>query len=118
MNDQSPGGNAAFRDSSFLQGQNATYVEQLYGQWAQNPASVDAAWDAFFAQIEAQSAAIRGPQGFVLDLGRHFFLEQPLLLAADHAHQQENQHNQSGQGDPGQIVPDETQQTGLERRGG
>ena len=28
----------------------------------------DAGWDAFFAQIEAQSAAIRGPQGFVLDL--------------------------------------------------
>ncbi|MFI0396814.1 2-oxoglutarate dehydrogenase E1 component [Paracoccus jiaweipingae] len=46
MNDQSP--NAAFHDSSFLQGHNAEYVEQLYGQWAQDPAAVDEAWDAFF----------------------------------------------------------------------
>ena len=59
MNDQSPGGNAAFRDSSFLQGQNATYVEQLYGQWAQNPASVDAAWDAFFASLGDDPSAVQ-----------------------------------------------------------
>ena len=39
MNDQSP--NSAFRDSSFLQGTNAAYVEQLYGQWAKDPAAVD-----------------------------------------------------------------------------
>ena len=43
MNDQSP--NSAFRDSSFLQGANAAYVEQLYGQWAKDPAAVDQAWD-------------------------------------------------------------------------
>ncbi|MDS9467191.1 2-oxoglutarate dehydrogenase E1 component [Paracoccus sp. MBLB3053] len=49
MNDQSP--NATFHDSSFLQGQNAVYVEQLYGQWAKDPAAVDAAWDAFFRSL-------------------------------------------------------------------
>ncbi|WP_134678982.1 2-oxoglutarate dehydrogenase E1 component [Paracoccus ravus] len=49
MNDQSP--NATFHDSSFLQGQNAVYVEQLYGQWAQDPAAVDAAWDEFFRSL-------------------------------------------------------------------
>ena len=49
MNDQSP--NATFHDSSFLQGQNAVYVEQLYGQWAKNPAAVDAAWDEFFRSL-------------------------------------------------------------------
>ena len=49
MNDQSP--NATFHDSSFLQGQNAVYVEQLYGQWAKDPSAVDAAWDAFFRSL-------------------------------------------------------------------
>ena len=58
MNDQSPGGNAAFHDSSFLQGHNATYVEQLYGQWARNPAAVDQAWDAFFRSLGDDQAAV------------------------------------------------------------
>ncbi|MDO5621514.1 MAG: 2-oxoglutarate dehydrogenase E1 component [Paracoccus sp. (in: a-proteobacteria)] len=49
MNDQSP--NTAFHDSSFLQGHNAEYVEQLYGQWAKDPSAVDAAWDAFFSGL-------------------------------------------------------------------
>ena len=49
MNDQSP--NDAFRDSSFLQGANAAYVEQLYGQWANDPAAVDQAWDEFFRSL-------------------------------------------------------------------
>ena len=43
--------NAAFHDSSFLQGANAAYVDQLYGQWARDPAAVDAAWDAFFRAL-------------------------------------------------------------------
>ncbi|MRX50748.1 2-oxoglutarate dehydrogenase E1 component [Paracoccus sp. S-4012] len=49
MNDQSP--NAAFHDSSFLQGVNAAWVEQLYGQWSKDPAAVDAAWDAYFRSL-------------------------------------------------------------------
>ena len=40
--------NTDFHDSPFLQGANAAYVEQLYGQWARNPEAVDQAWDAFF----------------------------------------------------------------------
>ncbi|AUH63153.1 2-oxoglutarate dehydrogenase E1 component [Paracoccus zhejiangensis] len=40
--------NADFHDSSFLQGHNAAYIEQLYGQWARNPQAVDAAWGEFF----------------------------------------------------------------------
>lgn len=56
MNDQSP--NAAFHDSSFLQGHNAGYVEQLYGQWAQNPAAVDAAWDAFFRSLGDEETTV------------------------------------------------------------
>ncbi|HMQ41078.1 MAG TPA: 2-oxoglutarate dehydrogenase E1 component [Paracoccus sp. (in: a-proteobacteria)] len=49
MNDQPK--NADFHDSSFLQGHNATYVEQLYGQWARDPQAVDAAWDRYFAAL-------------------------------------------------------------------
>ncbi|MBV0890667.1 2-oxoglutarate dehydrogenase E1 component [Paracoccus sp. Z118] len=62
MNDQSP--NDAFRDSSFLQGANAAYVEQLYGQWANDPAAVDQAWDEFFRSLgDEQGAAVRQAQG-------------------------------------------------------
>ncbi|SNR25185.1 2-oxoglutarate dehydrogenase E1 component [Paracoccus sediminis] len=43
--------NADFHDSSFLQGHNAAYIEQLYGQWAQNPQAFDAGWDAFFRSL-------------------------------------------------------------------
>ncbi|MBU2983554.1 2-oxoglutarate dehydrogenase E1 component [Lentibacter algarum] len=37
--------------SSFMQGHNAAYLEQLYGQYAADPASVDDAWRAFFADL-------------------------------------------------------------------
>ena len=56
MNDQSP--NSAFHDSSFLQGHNAGYVEQLYGQWAQDPNAVDAAWDAFFRSLGDEETTV------------------------------------------------------------
>ncbi|WBU52293.1 2-oxoglutarate dehydrogenase E1 component [Paracoccus sp. SCSIO 75233] len=49
MNDQPK--NTDFHDSSFLQGHNAEYVEQLYGQWARDPKAVDAAWDRYFAAL-------------------------------------------------------------------
>ncbi|MDO5369184.1 2-oxoglutarate dehydrogenase E1 component [Paracoccus sp. (in: a-proteobacteria)] len=62
MNDQSP--NSAFRDSSFLQGANAAYVEQLYGQWAKDPAAVDQAWDEYFRSLgDSEATATRGAQG-------------------------------------------------------
>jgi len=49
MTDQSP--NIAFHASSFLQGANADYVEQLYARFAADPGSVDAAWAAFFHSL-------------------------------------------------------------------
>ncbi len=49
MTDQSP--TDAFRASSFLQGANADYVEQLQARYAADPASVDASWAAFFAGL-------------------------------------------------------------------
>jgi len=62
MTDQSP--NAAFRDSSFLQGTNAVYIENLYGQWSQDPGAVDQAWDAYFRSLgDAEGDAARGAGG-------------------------------------------------------
>ncbi|MBU3029943.1 2-oxoglutarate dehydrogenase E1 component [Paracoccus marinaquae] len=56
--------NADFHDSSFLQGHNAAYVEQLYGQWAKNPAAVDQAWDGFFRGLgDAEADAVREAKG-------------------------------------------------------
>jgi len=49
MTDQSP--NDMFHASSFMQGHNAEYLEQLYARWANDPTAVDAAWAEFFGQM-------------------------------------------------------------------
>ena len=63
MTEQSP--NAAFHSSSFLQGANADYIDQLAARHAADPNSVDAQWAAFFAATGDSAAdarhAARGP---------------------------------------------------------
>ncbi len=49
MTDQSP--NDIFKASSFLQGHNAEYIEQLYARYANDPNAVDAGWQEFFRQL-------------------------------------------------------------------
>ena len=49
MTEQSP--NDQFHASSFMQGHNAEYLEQLYARYANDPAAVDESWAAFFAQM-------------------------------------------------------------------
>ncbi len=49
MTDQSS--NDVFHASSFLQGHNADYVEQLHARYADNPSSVDESWREFFRQL-------------------------------------------------------------------
>ncbi|WP_083096114.1 2-oxoglutarate dehydrogenase E1 component [Pseudophaeobacter leonis] len=49
MTDNSP--NDLFHASSFMQGHNAEYLEQLYAQYANDPNAVDAAWGEFFRQM-------------------------------------------------------------------
>ncbi|NRB33475.1 MAG: 2-oxoglutarate dehydrogenase E1 component [Rhodobacteraceae bacterium] len=49
MTEQS--GNAQFHASSFMQGHNAEYLEQLYAQYAADPTAVDAAWSEFFSAL-------------------------------------------------------------------
>ncbi|WP_135506626.1 2-oxoglutarate dehydrogenase E1 component [Roseovarius aestuariivivens] len=49
MTDQSP--NDLFHASSFMQGHNAEYLEQLYARYANDPNAVDEAWQAFFREL-------------------------------------------------------------------
>ncbi|MEL6517792.1 MAG: 2-oxoglutarate dehydrogenase E1 component [Pseudomonadota bacterium] len=49
MTDQSP--NDIFHASSFMQGHNAEYLEQLYARYAEDPNAVDEAWQSFFRQL-------------------------------------------------------------------
>ncbi|MEX1234025.1 MAG: 2-oxoglutarate dehydrogenase E1 component [Roseovarius sp.] len=49
MTDQSP--NDQFHASSFMQGHNAEYLEQLYARYAKDPNAVDEAWQKFFAEM-------------------------------------------------------------------
>src|SRR5246127_4205638 len=44
--------NAAFALSSFLQGTNAAYIDDIYARYEQNPASVDAEWQEFFKSLK------------------------------------------------------------------
>ncbi len=57
MTDQSP--NDAFHASSFLQGQNAEYVEALHARYAADPASVDASWAEFFRALAEPEGDVR-----------------------------------------------------------
>ena len=49
MTEHSP--NDQFHASSFMQGHNAEYLEQLYARYAADPNAVDAAWAEFFRAL-------------------------------------------------------------------
>ena len=51
--------NAAFALSSFLQGANATYIDDLYARFEKDPSSVDAEWQEFFKSLKDTSADVR-----------------------------------------------------------
>ena len=44
--------NEAFARTSFLDGANATYIEDLYERFQENPGSVTADWRAFFTDLK------------------------------------------------------------------
>jgi 2-oxoglutarate dehydrogenase E1 component len=56
MTDQSP--NDIFKASSFLQGHNAEYIDQLYARYAADPTAVDAAWGEFFAALDDDEGTV------------------------------------------------------------
>src|ERR1700710_1649819 len=73
MTEQSPAdrmnraSNEIFEATSFLNGTNAAYIEQMYAAWLADPASVDAGWQSYFSQTGAQGLPPpqlgRGPAG-------------------------------------------------------
>ncbi|WP_454642055.1 2-oxoglutarate dehydrogenase E1 component [Bradyrhizobium liaoningense] len=50
--------NAAFALSSFLQGTNATYIDEIYARYEKDPSSVDAEWQEFFKSLNDAPADI------------------------------------------------------------
>src|SRR6202048_6067 len=50
--------NAAFALSSFLQGTNATYIDEIYARYEKDPASVDPEWQEFFKSLKDPPADI------------------------------------------------------------
>ncbi|VDC24550.1 2-oxoglutarate dehydrogenase E1 component [Pseudogemmobacter humi] len=62
MTDQSP--NAQFQASSFMDGANAGYIDQLQARYAADPNSVDAAWAEFFRALgDSEQDAARAASG-------------------------------------------------------
>ncbi|MEM9129308.1 MAG: 2-oxoglutarate dehydrogenase E1 component [Pseudomonadota bacterium] len=57
MTDQSP--NDQFHASSFMQGHNAAYLEQLYARYANDPKAVDEAWQAFFRAMGDDEVSVK-----------------------------------------------------------
>ncbi len=51
--------NTVFHASSFLQGANADYIEQLHARYADNPGNVDESWRIFFASLNDAPADTR-----------------------------------------------------------
>jgi 2-oxoglutarate dehydrogenase E1 component len=51
--------NAAFALSSFLQGTNAPYIDDIYARYEQDPNSVDSEWQEFFKSLKDQPADVR-----------------------------------------------------------
>jgi 2-oxoglutarate dehydrogenase E1 component len=57
MTDQSP--NDQFHASSFMQGHNVAYLEQMYARYANDPNAVDQAWQAFFRQMGDDEISVK-----------------------------------------------------------
>src|SRR4030088_1753644 len=56
--------NAAFALSSFLQGTNAPYIDDIYARYEKDPASVDPEWQAFFRSLKDPPAdVLKSAQG-------------------------------------------------------
>ena len=56
--------NAQFHASSFMQGHNAEYLEQMHSRYAADPKSVDDQWSTFFKELgDAQGDALAEASG-------------------------------------------------------
>ena len=55
--------NEAFARTSFLQGANAAYIEEMRAQYERNPGSVSDEWRHFFASLQEEQGTARGDGG-------------------------------------------------------
>ena len=55
--------NEAFARTSFLQGANAAYIEEMQAQYERNPGSVSDEWRHFFASLQEERRGADGPYG-------------------------------------------------------
>ncbi len=55
--------NEAFARTSFLQGANASYIEEMQAQYERNPGSVSDEWRLFFASLQEEQQRNSGAQG-------------------------------------------------------
>src|SRR3979409_2613542 len=51
--------NAAFASPSFLTGTTATYIDEIYARYENDPASVDTEWQEFFKSLKDTPADVR-----------------------------------------------------------
>ena len=51
--------NQVFAETSFLYGSNASFIEDLHGKWATDPASVSGEWRAFFDQLRDNAESVK-----------------------------------------------------------
>src|SRR5450631_1871512 len=51
--------NAAFALSSFLQGTNAPYIDDIYARYERDPGSVDPEWQEFFKSLKDSPADVQ-----------------------------------------------------------
>ena len=95
--------NAAFALSSFLQGTNAPYIDDLYARYEKDPASVDADWQEFFKSLKDQPAdvaeerrrTVLGPGQLAADAARRSDLRARRQLGAG---RKGRRHQARGQG--------------------
>src|SRR5262245_57601361 len=52
--------NEAFARTSFLQGANAAYIEEMQAQYERNPGFVSDEWRHFFASLQEEQSSSRG----------------------------------------------------------
>jgi len=55
--------NEVLKETSFLYGGNAEYVEDLYAKWANAPNSVDPSWAAFFTSLQDRADEVKRGAG-------------------------------------------------------
>jgi 2-oxoglutarate dehydrogenase E1 component len=76
--------NEALLETSFLDGANATFVEEMQARYLEDPNSVDPSWRAFFAaapdSAESVRAAVEGPSWYRPELAQARATELTALM--------------------------------------